>query len=252
MVGKYIVVWFSCGAASAVAAKRTIQRYGKYNRVVVVNTPIKEEDPDNRRFLIDVEKWIGQKILLAVNSNFPNSSCVEVWEKRKYMSGTKGAPCTQQLKKEARYQWTDKNHPDYHVLGFTEDESARHKLFVITEIPNVIPVLIEDCLSKDDCYEIIQRAGILLPASYRQGYNNANCKGCVKATSPTYWNRVRVTDPDVFNERAVQSRKIGCRLTRVKGKRIFLDELDPMAKGRPIKLLKSVECGIFCETPIKP
>ena len=54
-----IAVWFSCGAASAVAAKMTIDKYGKDYRVLVVNNPIKEEDEDNVRFKKDVEQWIG-------------------------------------------------------------------------------------------------------------------------------------------------------------------------------------------------
>jgi hypothetical protein len=75
---------------------------------------------------------------------------------------------------------------------------------------------------------------------------NANCKGCIKATSPTYWNHVRKVYPDDFKERAEQSRAIGAKLVRVKGKRIFLDELDPNATGRPMKDL-NFECGIFCK-----
>jgi len=80
---------------------------------------------------------------------------------------------------------------------------------------------------------------------YRLGYANANCIGCVKATSPTYWNHVRKVHPLVFEERAIQSRRLGVRLVRHKGKRIFLDELPIDAKGQK---MKSYECGIFCDT----
>lgn len=66
--GQKIVVWFSCGAASAVAAKLTIEKYGKDNQVIVCNTPIAEEDEDNRRFLHDVEKWIGQEVEIVTAS----------------------------------------------------------------------------------------------------------------------------------------------------------------------------------------
>jgi hypothetical protein len=38
-------------------------------------------------------------------------------------------------------------------------------------------------------------------------------------------------------------------LVRVDNKRIFLDELSPLAKGRPMKSMKAVECGLFCEEP---
>lgn len=75
------------------------------------------------------------------------------------------------------------------------------------------------------------------------------CIGCVKATSPTYWNTVRQHFPDEFQKRAELSRDIGARLVRYKGRRIFLDELPPHAAGRPLKdTLADVECGIFCAT----
>lgn len=54
-----IAVWFSCGAASAVAAKLTVQQYGR-NEVRVINCPVAEEHEDNLRFLRDVqEKSVG-------------------------------------------------------------------------------------------------------------------------------------------------------------------------------------------------
>ena len=81
---------------------------------------------------------------------------------------------------------------------------------------------------------------------YKLGYPNANCIGCVKATSPTYWNHVRKVHPEVFEARAEQSKRIGVKLVQYKKQRLFLDELDPNAKGRPLKNY-SFECGIFCE-----
>lgn len=52
--------------------------------------------------------------------------------------------------------------------------------------------------------------------------------------------------PEVFAHRAEQSARIGAKLVRVKNKRIQLKDLDPDAKGRPMKTMH-VECGIFCE-----
>lgn len=245
MKNKTIVVWFSCGAASAVAAKKTVEKYGDHNQVLIVNNPVKEEDEDNRRFLHNVSEWIGQPIIIAINKKYPSCSAVEVWDDRKYMSGVHGAPCTGELKKEARYQFERENHIDYHVLGFGIDEINRHEKFVKYERQNVIPILIDEGLSKQDCFLILKNAGIRLPRVYELLFPNANCKGCVKATSPTYWNHVRKVFPDVFKERAEQSRRIGCRLVRHKGIRIFLDELPEDAKGQK---MKSYECGIFCDT----
>lgn len=243
---KMIAVWFSCGAASAVAAKKTIEKYGTTHIVKVINNPIKEEHPDNQRFLKDVEKWLGVTIETATNPEYKDQSCVDVWARRKYMSGRKFAPCTNELKKDARYLWEATNKPDFHVLGFTVEERHRSDRFIKGERENTLPVLIEANISKADCFKIIQAAGIKLPEIYSLGYPNANCIGCVKATSPTYWNHVRKMHPEQFAERAKQSREIGCRLTRVKGKRIFLDELLPTDKGNSMKNM-DFECGIFCE-----
>ncbi len=243
---KLIAVWFSCGAASAVAAKKTLEIYGDCNDVRVVNNPVIEEDMDNRRFLSDVEQWLGVPIETAFNESFPSCSAVDVWERRRFMSGPVGAPCTQELKKKARQQWENLHKPDYHVLGFTADERARHDRFVLTERNNVIPVLINLGITKADCFGIVDGANISLPQVYLRGYPNANCLGCVKATSPTYWNHVRRVDPDVFEARSRQSREIGARLVRYKGERIFLDELPENAQGRSMKGL-DFECGIFCE-----
>lgn len=240
-----IVVWFSCGAASAVAAKKTIEIYGSDFNVIVVNNPIKEEHHDNQRFLMDVEEWIGQPIVRAINTTIDTISCVDIWEKRNFMSGPKGAPCTMLLKKAARYEFEKITDIDWHVLGFTADEEDRHEKFIKSERANSLPVLIGLDITKGRCFEILSEAGIKTPEIYEYGFPNANCIGCVKATSPTYWNLVRRTFPEVFLHRAEQSKRIGARLVRYKGKRIFLEELPVNAKGAKIK---SWECGIFCDT----
>jgi hypothetical protein len=218
--GSTIAVWFSCGSASAVASKLIVEKYGDTCDIRILNNPVVEEHEDNLRFLKDVQDWLGHPIESVVNPDYPTASAMDVWQKKRYMSGVAGAPCTQEVK--------------------------RHERFTLTERSNVIPILIEENYSKQDCYDHLLRDGIEPPVIYKLGYPNANCIGCVKATSPTYWNHVRSVHPDVFEQRAVQSRDIGTRLVRHKGKRIFLDELPSDAIGRPMKNL-DFECGIFCE-----
>lgn len=56
-----VVVWFSCGAASAVAAYLAIQKYG--DSAVIVNCDtLSSEHPDNLRFFYDVEVWLKRSI----------------------------------------------------------------------------------------------------------------------------------------------------------------------------------------------
>ena len=241
----HIAVWFSCGAASAVAAKITIEMYGAH-RVRILNNPVIEEDADNRRFLSDVANWVGAPIELVSNVDYPSNSARDVWERRQFMSGPLGAPCTIELKKRARQDWERINFVDWNVLGFTVEEENRHRRFTLTERANVLPILIDKKLTKSDCYAILKDANIRPPRVYELGYPNANCIGCVKATSPTYWNLVRQQHPEVFADRANQSRQLGAKLVRVRNRRIFLDELLPSDKGRALKLM-DFECGIFCE-----
>ncbi len=242
--GDVIAVWFSCGAASAVAAKLTIEQYPHCD-VRVLNNPVVEEDEDNRRFLRDVERWIGQGIEIVTNPDYPSCSAIDVWDRRRYMSGPEGAPCTVKLKKEARQRWEQENHYDHCVLGFTVEEQGRHDRFTLTE-RDLLPVLIDAGLNKQDCYDMLVDAGIEPPRMYTWGYPNANCVGCVKAASPTYWNHVRRVHPEVFQSRAEQSRRIGAKLVKHKGQRIYLDELPADAKGRPLKSM-DVDCSSFCE-----
>lgn len=239
-----IAVWFSCGAASAVAAKKTIEKYGNTHTIRVLNNPVKEEHSDNIRFKNDIANWLGVDIETVFNSSYPSCSAVDVWDDRQYMSSIKGAPCTSLLKKDARRKWEMTNHCDYMVLGYTYDEQHRHQR-AIKKYPNIVPVLIDMEITKQDCFNILHRAGIKLPEIYSLGFPNANCIGCVKATSPTYWNLVRKTFPDIFNERAEQSRELNVMLARYKGKRIYLDELPSNAKGNKLKGM-DVDCGLFC------
>jgi hypothetical protein len=240
-----IVVWFSCGAASAMAAKLIVEKYGKTDDVKIVYNPVIEEHPDNMRFLKDVEKWLNKKIIIHGNPDYPSNSAVDVWNDRKFMSSPYGAPCTVELKKKARQDFERKNAIDYHVLGFTYDEMNRHERFILTERNNVIPILIDEKMTKFDCLRVVSE-NVRLPEIYSMGFPNANCIGCVKASSPTYWNLVREKFPEIYKSRSEQSRKINSKLVVIKGKRIFLDELDENTLGRPLKNY-SVDCGIFCE-----
>lgn len=244
--GDVIVVWFSNGAASAIAWQETLRRYGEICDVRAVNNPIVEEDPDNLRFGAAVAEWLGKPLIECTNPEYPTASAVDIWNKRGAMVFPSGAPCTVHGKKEARQFYERTNRVDWHVLGFTAEEKDRHDRFTLTERSNVLPVLIEAGLTKQDCFDRLLAAGVEPPRVYAEGYPNANCIGCVKATSPTYWNLVRRTRPQVFADRAEQSRRLGARLVRWQGKRIFLDELPETATGRSLKTM-NVECGNFCE-----
>jgi hypothetical protein len=114
-------------------------------------------------------------------------------------------------------------------------------------------ILIENGVTKQACFKMLQSAGIGLPLRYLQGFLNNNCLCCVKASSIAYWIRERRINPEAFARRARQSRAINCRLTRWKNKRIFLDEIPPDSEI-PKRFFKksaqeNVSCGPECASP---
>ena len=241
-----IVAWFSAGAASAVAAKLTLDRYGQDHEVVVARCDVPDEHPDGNRFARDCEAWFGVPVRSLVSDGY--ADCEAVWADRKYMSGVKGAPCTEVMKKAVRRRFEAEWKPDLQAFGFTAEESTRAERFRLQnpEMGLICP-LVKEGLTKADCHALIAGVGIAPHAMYALGFPNANCIGCVKSDSPSYWNLVREHFPDVFARRAAQSREIGCRLiktTKAPRVRMFLDELPAAAgAGEP---MPDNECSLLC------
>lgn len=240
-----IICWFSCGSASAVATKRTIELYGQSNEVIPVNCDTRpSEHSDNYRFSRECEVWFGRPIVFIRSERF--TTVDEVFDKTRYMAGVRGARCTTELKKLPRHAFARPD--DTHVFGFTSDEGKRVEEFTKRnpELHLLWP-LIQLGISKAQCHEIVNKAGIYQPAMYRLGFDNNNCPGCVKASSPWYWDMIRLHFPDVFKRRCEQSRALGVRLVEIRHhQRIFLDELPPgpfRKNGRKENLSCGPECG---------
>lgn len=250
MTPERVLVWFSCGAASAVTAKLAIEKYGDKCEVLYCDT-FKYEHPDNRRFFKDVELWIGKRIKVLQSEKY--TDIYDVFEKTRFLSGPKGARCTTELKKNVRkaYQKID----DVHVLGYTIEEGNRIAQFN-RENPELLTdfILYDNGLTKQDCYKILQDANIDLPEMYRLGYKNNNCIGCVKG-GMGYWAKIREDFPHMFNKMANMERSLDHALNRREiGKRgtpehkvirVFLDELK-VSQDQKYEDEPDIECGVMC------
>ena len=231
------VCWFSCGAASAVATKIALAERERESELIIAYTEVKEEHPDNKRFLADCEEWFGQKIEILGN-DFYDRSIYRVFEKN-YIRTPKGAPCTRALKKQIRERFEKPT--DRQVFGYTAEEQARLDRFIDANADvNIWTPLIEKGLGKEDCLAMLKNAGIELPAMYKLGYHNNNCIGCVKG-GMGYWNKIKVDFPEHFDRMA--------KLERFKKQTIFknryLDELKPTDGNYPQE--PNIECSIFCQ-----
>lgn len=240
-----VISWFSCGAASAVATKLAIEKYGE---VDIYYTDTGSEHEDNPRFLADCEKWFKKKITVLKSTEYKDA--LEVCEKKRYLSGRGvGAPCTGAMKKEpANGIWKI---GDVEIFGYTSDESHRLKRWQRDNQERIIECpLIDGLLDKGDCLGMLDRVGIEIPTMYKLGFRNNNCIGCVKARdSIDYWKRVRLHFPAQFERVAKLEKELGHVLNRVtqNGEKINLPLYDIPA-GDPKGADPKISCGLFCMT----
>jgi len=232
------VRWIS-GAASAVAAKLDLTAHPGG---VVAHCETGSEDADTERFIVDCGAWLGVDIIRLRSAEFADTWAV--WEKRRYMSGIAGAPCTSELKIAPRLAFQQPG--DIHIFGYTADrrdiERAAHFRANYPDTTMEAP-LIDRVLTKAACLALIQTAGIEPPRVYAMGFHNANCIPCVKATSPDYWALVRREFPEQFDRAAKLSREIGCRLARINDVRVFIDEIPA---DRPVTDPVAPACDFLC------
>ncbi len=262
-----IVSWFSCGAASAVATKLALVD----NDVIINYCEVVEEHPDNKRSLKDCEQWFGQKINIMGADEY-GRSIHKVIEKKKYICGVAGAPCTNALKKQLRIntQLPD----DIQVFGYTIEEQNRVDRFIdANNDVQIITPLIEKGLNKSDCLAMIQDAGIELPEMYKLGYKNNNCRGCVKSSSVNYWAKIKIDFRDNWERMNEKEKLIGASICKIDMKTVKkkypeiykdigcpnvisdtggsvywrprLDEIP--GDVLPMDNNVDIQCGIFCE-----
>ena len=244
-----VVCQFSCGAASAVAAKLTLVTHPD---AVLLNADVENDDRDNRRFLADCEKWLGRSITVLRDTKY-GADINTVFRSVGYLKGPRGAACTSRIKRGLLRTFEQRG--DVLVLGFTAEEQDRLDdwLEAWPDRPILTP-LIERGLTKEDCKAMVLRAGIELPAQYRRGYANANCKVCIKG-GMGYMRAAREDFPEEFEEvcksedyvhslHGDDARLFRHRSGPLKGRRFALRDLPP---GPADRNDGPPECGLFCE-----
>ena len=143
-------------------------------------------------------------------------------------------------------------------MGFTGDERQRVERWRANNpMVDMQTPLVDAMLDKKDCMAICGELGLDLPYMYKLGYSNANCIGCVKASSIGYWAAIREDFPDVFKWYAEFERQIGAKDEDGTPKgatickkyvdseriRVFLDEIPA---DFPAKRNVSISCGYSC------
>lgn len=216
------LIWWSTGAASAVMAQLMLREDPE---AIVVRCDTNNEDPDNYRFEADVMRHLNTSVTIIKSDEF--DSVPDCWSKERYMNGIHGASCTRAMKVRPRLAFQRPD--DRHAFGYTSDDAdikRFQRLHANYPELEVRAPLIEIGINKANCLGIVQRWGIALPRSYEMGFPNANClqTGCVKG-GLSYWARFRHFFPVAFAKTAAECRRLGARLVKHNGRRIFIDEI---------------------------
>jgi 3'-phosphoadenosine 5'-phosphosulfate sulfotransferase (PAPS reductase)/FAD synthetase len=231
------IVWFSCGAASAIATKFAADLYGDDLHIVYCDTG--GEHPDNKRFLLDVQKWVNREIIILKDNRYVNH--FDVFMQVRYIKDQFGAPCTRILKRMQRekYQLPD----DVHIFGFTAEETERAEKIDKQQL-KTHHILIERGITKEMCLGFLWKAGIKLPVMYELGYEHNNCIACCKG-GMGYFNKIRKDFPEHFNKMAMIEREICFSVLKDEKGMVFLDELEP-TRGNFAEE-KAISCDILCQ-----
>lgn len=238
------LVWFSRGAASAVAWMLTRRRDPD---CIAVHCATAAEHPDSDRFEREWSARMNGSVTTLRSDEYTNTW--DVWERTRWLAGVNGARCTGELKVAPRLAFQRPD--DVHVFGYTADgpdvkraEWLRENFFEL----DIRTPLIDAGLTKQAVLAMVEDAGVRLPEMYRLGYHNNNCLPCVKATSPDYWALVRKTHPAEFERMAKLSRDLGVKLCRINNERRFIDEIpDDWPTTNPIVPACDFLCQIAAE-----
>lgn len=175
------VVLFSGGAASYIAAKRQVEKYGKDN-VTLLFTDTRMEDVDLYRFLRDAETVLG----VPVTEQSDGRDVWQVFFDERYLGNSRIDPCSKILKRQQskKFMAEQDSEATTVTLGITWNEKHRlekmHRFWEPFKLE--APLTEPPYLTKQDMLGEIRADGIEPPGLYEQGFAHNNCGGaCVKA-----------------------------------------------------------------------
>jgi hypothetical protein len=209
----YYVVSLSGGTASAVAAERAIQRYGRA-KVLLWFADTSWEDVDLYRFLDDCLKRWGGRLYSYCDGRTP----LEVAEQKHIIPNNQMAPCSYALKIQPFQEWlyrlpkplTVLTGLGWHELHRVRARQVWHKQGTrwrpptgyqqrITGVAEDFPLLWKP-LEYRPYAEVVRSWGIEPPRLYQWGFPHNNCGGRCVRQGISEWQRLRRVFPERFSE----------------------------------------------------
>lgn len=197
-MGEERVVMFSGGVGSWGAARRTVERHGP-DDVILLFADTLIEDKDLYRYLDEAAADIGAPLVRLAEGRDP----WQVFFDGRFLGNTRIDPCSRVLKRELMRRWLEENHDPADtivVLGFDWTEAHRFERAQPHWQPWTVeaPLCEHPYLAKTDLIDVLRERGIEPPRLYAMGFEHNNCGGfCIKAGQAQFERLLRVL-PDRY------------------------------------------------------
>lgn len=227
----YYIARLSGGLASAIAADRLIQCYGRKKVWLRFEDTLFESD-DTYRFINDCMKRWGGRLWRGCDGRTP----LQVFEDKQIIPDNAHAPCTYELKLKPFLAWLWRvPKPVTICLGLDWHEPQRIEKILhyhrhqgkprrpqgfgryVPGVYEAFPLLWRPIEFRPYA-DVVRSWGIEPPEAYAQGFGHNNCGGrCVKQ-GIREWRRLRALRPESFNAMAqwelAQQARGGARVNR--------------------------------------
>ena len=181
-----VVVFFSGGLSSYLAAKRCVEEYGVDN-VVLYFTDVMYEHGTLYSFIDAAARKLGCWFVVECRGKTP----FDVFKEVKLMGNTRIDPCSRVLKRELSHVLVEFDCDDDTILciGYDWTEQSRIDKAIDNWAYNkvIFPMADAPYLTKKQMIEEVMDDGLIIPYLYTIGMAHNNCAGfCVKAGQGHY------------------------------------------------------------------
>ena len=186
-----VIVFYSGGICSYLAAKRCVAEYGK-DEVLLYFNDVSYEHKTLYKFLFDGAKKLGCKLYIDKDGRTPFDVFAEGM-----MGNTRLDPCSHKLKRERSHKFMKDISLDVKVaLGFSWDEM--HRLEGAKQNYKheaIAPMTEAPYLTKTEMIKEVENDGLEIPYLYNIGMSHNNCGGfCIKAGQAHYAQLLRADE----------------------------------------------------------
>lgn len=221
----------SGGAASWLAARRVIDKYGKGN-VLLVFADTLFESAGLYRFLDAAVVNLGARFIRLCEGRDP----WQVFEDENFLGNSRADPCSRILKRELIDDWVSARwevEDVVHYFGF--DWTEEHRLEILrpyfAPARVVAPLSWPPYLSKAQIIDAARQAGLPISGLYEDGFDHDNCAGrCVKAGQAHYAKLLQLR-PETYADVEARESKMRARLGNIS---ILRDRTGGVTKPLPL------------------